>query len=270
MEAYASTLPALIPDMPEDYYHRVLTAAEGWFSAGAGKAIEDGCDNRALHPFAGNASTKQGRCVHAMVEAHIKGRPIRGFYPADGNPDPSRGTQMTKKEWDICEKAAKSLITNPISRHYIEAATESELTALWEQDGVRNKARIDDLTGLDIIDFKTARSVRGNAFQSSAHSLGYDLSARHYLEAPFGFRKYIFIVVEMGGNFYVRKYEYDLESLEVAGVALKSLRARFKRAYETGFQACYPNETVYMRSARAMKAQVVEVEEEEEQEEIAA
>lgn len=257
------TLPALVPDMDEHTYHRVLTPSNGWFNAGTARAISDGCLYRALMPFEGSKDTKLGLCVHAMIEAVIKDRPIRGYYPADGDPDPSRGEKMTKKEWQQAHDITQRLLNDPISRPYIEAATDSELTCLWEDDGVHCKSRIDLLCGLDIVDIKTTVSVKGNAFAKKADAMGYDLSVAHYLSAPFGFRRYIFLAVEKTGDHLVRLFEYDRESIEAATKEIMRLRKVFKHAYETEQWTRYPADVVSMRSWRLGKSEPVDMEESE-------
>lgn len=251
MDLSTVTYPALIPNVPEHVYHGELTADKGWFSSSLAKRAEKSCWRAAMRPTYATAAMIFGQCVHAFIDAKKKGRGIVGYYPADGKPDPARGNKLPKADFARAERCAEAVLTDPASRAWVDGAVETELTALWTLDGVNNKAKLDLLNGLTIVDVKTTSSVEGDDFPCQANRLRYDLNSAQYLSGPFGFNRYVFIAVESDGDHDVRIYEYDQESLAAASKRLSELRSQFKRCLETRDWPSYPREVTVMRSWRA-------------------
>ena len=112
----------------------------------------------------------------------------------------------------------------------LENASKREVTVLWHQHGVQCKARIDAISGVNVLDLKTCRDASPRGFARAAAGYCYHSQTAHYLSAAAaaGFSPdpmhFLFIAVESVEPFNVAVYELTHADI-VAGRALMASAA---------------------------------------------
>lgn len=121
------------------------------------------------------------------------------------------------------------------------AFSPTELSIVWDADGLLCKARLDlPIPSLGtILDIKTARDARPSEFAKAVFNFGYARQAAHYLNGtavhwPATFDLFVYVVVESEPPHEVAVYELDADALELARREVDMLRARYRACIETG------------------------------------
>lgn len=146
----------------------------------------------------------------------------------------------------------KSILADPFTKALYEGIYETELTIVWEEDGILCKARIDALSKVNgqiiPLDFKTASSASEDEFTRSLVKWQYPIQAFHYLE---GLKKsgiiennnnnFCHLVLEKSAPYLVAPYVIDDGSLDLASVRRYHSMKKYALAMSTGSWPGYPS-----------------------------
>jgi exodeoxyribonuclease VIII len=181
-----------------------------------------------------------GEAVHAAIL-----EPLRFKEQYVTAPDVDRRTKDGRAAWQMFIDAnpgkiiltydqmlsvsgmSESAMQHLMAHELIATLTETELTLVWEQIGVRCKARIDgySLEHRAIIDLKTSgESVAPDAFARTVANLKYHVQAAWYIDAMraagFDVETVIFIAIEKSGPYGVACYSLDDQAIEEGRIAV--------------------------------------------------
>ena len=147
-----------------------------------------------------------------------------------------------------------AIMANATARELFSGKGISEASAVWDEDGMRCKARADRLTMLGtwgvIVDVKTARDASRRKFERAIYDFGYYIQGAHYLsgfeaimpqQAGSPRRRYMFVVVENEAPYCVAVYELDDYAIEEGETQRKRALAIWKRCLETDTWPGYGN-----------------------------
>lgn len=128
----------------------------------------------------------------------------------------------------------------------------AEQSAFFDYKGVSMRSRFDWVSDQNfIIDLKTVRDAREDAFKKDCFSLGYDIQAATYKEA---YERVTgkqclgvaFICVEKTPPYGVMVYQVEEEILERGKDLLDQAIDKYKTCLETGEYPCYPEIVNYL------------------------
>lgn len=141
-----------------------------------------------------NWASKEGKLERERLEK--TGLPILSEADAD------RAQRIRDALW--ADKRVADLLTDAINEHAM----------LWEQHGVKAKAKADAINGRTIIDLKTTIDAAPASFQKSVAQFSYHLQAAWYLDgyaATFGkpAEEFLFVAVESQAPHAVAIYRLD-------------------------------------------------------------
>lgn len=115
---------------------------------------------------------------------------------------------------------SKSVMNHPMAHDLVMTRTETELSMLWSQLGMKCKARIDayNLNHRCIIDLKSCENASADAFARSIANFKYHVQAAWYIDAAraagFEVETMIFIAVEKSAPYGVACYALDDQAVE--------------------------------------------------------
>lgn len=146
----------------------------------------------------------------------------------------------------------KTILADPFTKALYENIFETELTLVWDEDGIQCKARIDALSKVQgqiiPIDFKTAVSASEEEFCRSLVKWQYPIQAAHYLE---GLKRtgiidknnnnFTHIVLEKSAPYLVAPYIVDDGSLDIAQIRRHHAMRKYQLAMQTGEWPGYPS-----------------------------
>lgn len=118
-------------------------------------------------------------------------------------------------------------------------AADKEQPMIWEQHGVRCKAKADAIAPGLLIDLKTTIDAGPQEFQRSIANFGYYRQAAHYLdgyEATKGERAkdFVFIAVESQAPHAVALYRLDAASIAAGRIEMRRAAAVYRECLATG------------------------------------
>jgi hypothetical protein len=181
-----------------------------------------------------------------------------GVYPYAIAPQVDRRTKAGKEEWALfqssldpseyvvtCEQheAASAMANAVLAQPYARAlfgSMQPEVTAVFEIDGIKRKARFDIVSGeyAVIVDLKTAADAGYDGFARAAGRYQYHWQAAWYRQAAeacgLGPRPMVFIVVESEPPHGVALYTLDEEALYSAEFRIAQLVEQYKECRDTG------------------------------------
>lgn len=133
---------------------------------------------------------------------------------------------IAQSTYDVAKAMADELYSTKRISKLFERDGHDELTIVWEQKGVRCKARIDRvIPGKMAIDLKSTDKAHFQNFQGKIASLGYHIQAAMYLRAckyvglDTG-NSFVFVVVESTAPYLVTSYRLDADSLRQGEILL--------------------------------------------------
>ncbi len=189
----------------------------------------------AILPEGHKGTTKEGKELKATLEA-------------------THGENILKHD-DLSELMLMSagVKANSFSKVLLENVTDTELTLVWNEDGVDCKARIDAVCKFGdktlLLDLKTARAGDKDDFERSLVNYGYHIQSAHYLAGAkaCGLIKgdnndFIHIVVEKDAPYLTANYCIDDGSLDLAQIQRYEAMRKYKLALETNQWPGYPAE----------------------------
>jgi hypothetical protein len=126
-------------------------------------------------------------------------------------------------------------------------AADKEQPMIWEQHGVRCKAKADAIAPGLVIDLKTTIDAGPSEFQRSIATFGYFRQAAHYLdgyEATKGQRAkdFVFIAVESQPPHAVALYRLDAASIAAGRLEMKRAAAVYRECLASGIWPGYSRE----------------------------
>lgn len=161
----------------------------------------------------------------------------KGHAPADAFEIPD---SVTESEADRIRKSADAIRSSPAGRLFDEPG-QSEVSCVWHNGRIVNKARLDRLTFSEkIIDLKTCES--GSADETSCRkTIGnyrYDIQAAMYVEAVQACCKctpeFYWVFAEKGPPYDVNVLRASQAMLDVGRMELERLRGDWSRAVISG------------------------------------
>ena len=166
-----------------------------------------------------NWASKEGKAERERLEA--TGLPI--LSEADGD----RATAIRDALWSDAQIA-----------EMLEAA-QREQVMLWDQHGVKCKAKADAIGDGVVIDLKTTIDAAPHEFQRSIATFGYFRQAAHYLdgyEATKGERAkdFIFVAVESQPPHAFALYRLDAASIAAGRLEMKRAAAVYRDCMQSG------------------------------------
>ena len=166
-----------------------------------------------------NWASKEGKAERERLEA--TGLPI--LSEADGD----RATAIRDALWSDAQIA-----------EMLEGA-QKEQVMLWDQHGVKCKAKADAIGDGVVIDLKTTLDAGPQEFARSIAAFGYFRQAAHYLdgyEATKGERAkdFVFIAVESQAPHAVALYRLDAASIAAGRLEMRRAAAVYRECLATG------------------------------------
>ena len=166
-----------------------------------------------------NWASKEGKAERERLEA--TGLPI--LSEADGD----RATAIRDALWSDAQIV-----------EMLEAA-QKEQVMLWDQHGVKCKAKADAIGDGVVIDLKTTIDAAPHEFQRSIATFGYFRQAAHYLdgyEATKGERAkdFIFVAVESQPPHAFALYRLDAASIAAGRLEMKRAAAVYRDCMQSG------------------------------------
>ena len=149
------------------------------------------------------------------------------------------------------EKAYNSIMAHPIAGAYIKALEATEVTVLYNLNGLRCRSRLDGWIGKEsrfgptIIDLKTARHSDATKFNYAVRDYMYDIQDymyRYGAAKAFGLNRlpqFKFIAVEMCEPFHVGVYSLSENRLKSAAERLKHGMARLVESEQNNYYPDY-------------------------------
>lgn len=191
------------------------------------------------------AGTAMGEAFHVLVlEPELFSQQYLVLSDADHGKSGSSGQTPSEAElmrrrwvdawqWSALRHARDALLAcrkYPVA-DWLRAGTR-EMSIYWcDEAGRRWKARPDCFTADIVLDLKTTRDCRPDAFKRSRERFGYDLQAAHYVDAVARLTgkvpRFAFLSVELNTPYSV--WVHKLEDDEIR--AARSLLDRLKRDY---------------------------------------
>jgi len=159
-----------------------------------------------------NWASKEGKLERERLEA--TGLPI--LSESDGD----RATAIRDALWSDAQIA-----------EMLEAATK-EQAMLWQQHGVKCKAKADAIGDGLIIDLKTTSDASPREFARSVVTFGYHMQAAHYIDGYKALRggqaEFVFIAVESAAPHAVALYRLDREALAAGAREMARMAALYR------------------------------------------
>ena len=165
-----------------------------------------------------NWASKEGKAERERLEA--TGLPI--LSEADGD----RATAIRDALWSNAQIA-----------ELLEGA-QKEQVMLWDQHGVKCKAKADAIGDGVVIDLKTTIDAAPHEFARSVATFSYHLQAAHYLDGyratRGGSADFIFIAVESAAPHAFALYRLDHETLAAGAREMKRAAALYRDCMKSG------------------------------------
>lgn len=151
------------------------------------------------------------------------------------------------------EKAYNSIMNHPVAGEYIKAIEATEVTILYNLNGLRCRSRLDGWIGKDskfgptIIDLKTARHSDATKFNYAINDYMYDIQDymyRYGAARAFGLSRmpqFKFIAIEMCEPFHIGVYSLSEERLRLAADKLKRGMEQLRYSEENDYWPDYNN-----------------------------
>lgn len=139
-------------------------------------------------------------------------------------------TPVKASEWEQVKAMRDAVMANPVAAKAFTGHT-AEQSIFWEEDGLQLKCRPDArIPGL-IVDLKTSATADPAEFGRRAYSLGYYISAAHYIdgvhEATGERLPFVFVQVEKEPPYLVSVVQLDTDAVEWGRI----MADRAKRTY---------------------------------------
>lgn len=202
--------------------HRCILEPEAYAADLDGIAVAPPCDRR----------TKEGKALWAKFLCDNEGREIYTQKDFDKVAETRRAVEAMRD----------SVMAHPTAREAL-ARGVSEVSILWDEDGMQCKARLDHIGAVGeagvIVDLKTVQSASRSAVERDLFRYGYQIQGAHYLAGleavspqPAGNsrRRFLLICVEKTPPYLCAVYELD-------NVAITDGEDRRKRALRI-WRAC--------------------------------
>lgn len=147
---------------------------------------------------------------------------------------------VSAKENEDIKAMRESMGTHPIAASLLSKATDFELSAACEWEGVLLKARYDIVTSTAwLVDLKTCQDSSEDAARASIEKYGYyiqDAFYRKVMELTTGepVAGFAFVFVESSYPFQVGVYTLDAEHEQLGWKLCEKAIGRYKRSMETG------------------------------------
>jgi len=170
-----------------------------------------------LAEFMGSDATRLGDAFHSAILTPEDGRTIieppgnkklnafrellEMFHRAN-----SSKTIITTDQKETLALMIKSFNSHPMAVEMLTAATDIEVCAFVEFEGIKFKCRADVLTDLGVVDIKSTRDASPRWFWRSVRDLGYDVQAFLYRDA-FDAERFFIIATENNGHHITQCYE---------------------------------------------------------------
>ena len=159
-------------------------------------------------------------------------------------------TVVDLEDFQRAQRVARAVLDHPTAGGLLGNASAREVTVLWTQHGVPCKARLDAISGINVLDLKTARDASGGGFSRAAATYQYHVQAAHYLSAATagGFAqdpyydplRFIFIAVESTEPFNAAVYELTHADIVSGRVLMASAAAVYKTLSDPFLWPGYP------------------------------
>ena len=132
-----------------------------------------------------------------------------------------------------------AIYSHPIAAVEIANIMQAETSLFWtDENGHENKARLDAMTRLNVIDIKTCVNAAPRAFQRAIDNYGYALQAAHYKEGAEAndilCQDFIIIAVESEPPHQVAVYQLDQDYLDICSQKLARARDLHRECTKTG------------------------------------
>lgn len=143
-----------------------------------------------------------------------------------------------------------SVFGNPTAKALLESEGPTELSLLWNCEGVDAKARIDKYIpeGGILVDLKTTRNAHPEAFAKSIVSYGYHRQAAFYLyaaaSAGLAANRFLFVAIEKEKPYGCGVYELSYNAIMQGHAEILELIAAYKDALETDEWPSYGTDVI--------------------------
>ncbi|WP_223690078.1 PD-(D/E)XK nuclease-like domain-containing protein [Leifsonia poae] len=257
-----ATLAGIIPDLPDDEYHRRPELS----STGVRKILEAPAIYRHYMDTTqpGKRAFDVGHVAHAKVLG--VGTGVIEYPPEHLTPSGNVSTKKATEEWAAAQRAlgfapvspddvgkvdamAEAVLAHPDARSVLETVAGREVSLFATIDGVPMRARFDIYDGINGGDLKTARDASPRGFNAAVGRLGYHIQDRWYAEAHTAItgtelESFKFIVVETAAPHLVGVYDLDFMWEDLAKERTKRARELYARCTETNTWPGYQSATL--------------------------
>ena len=154
---------------------------------------------------------------------------------------------LSKDEQNLVEDMAAAVKFHPDAAEFLADATAREASGIWEDErtGVVCKLRSDLVNDnlATIVDVKTTRDARRDAFERSIFTYGYHRQAAMYLDGwqalGRNYEHFVFICVEKEPPFAVALYRLRDDVVELGRKELRELLNRYQTCIESDDWGAY-------------------------------
>lgn len=181
-------------------------------------------------------------CVKKLNWASKEGKAEREMLEATGLPilseaDASRAFAIRDALW------ADARIAGMLK------GAETEVPLLWEQHGVKCKAKMDAIKGDAIIDLKTCIDASPRGFERAVAQFQYHMQAAHYFDGlaiarKTNVRDFLFIAIESQAPYAVAVYRLDAATLAAGKREMARAAALYKDCMAKGEWPGYAREVL--------------------------
>lgn len=131
-------------------------------------------------------------------------------------------TPLLYEEYGRALDCADAVRQHPLAAKLLDHLDHAEITAIWDDDDIQRKAKLDGICGRFGIDLKTTQNAATDAFGRSAGTYAYasqDAWYRDALRTCFDIAdpKFLFVVVEKHPPYLVNVIELDPYDVELGG-----------------------------------------------------
>jgi hypothetical protein len=196
-----------------------------------------------------SAVTKAGKRCGNAGRARVADGWLCGVHLGDNRPERSDVTILSADDMATVEAIRDAVRGHPTAGKLLARRTDAELSATWTDaaTGCPCKARLDAPLFADrsIVDLKTTDDAGPDSFARSILNYGYDLQARHYVEAArandVDVVHFWIVAVEKAPPHAVGVYRLTERNLQAIDATWRGLLKTYAGCHGSGVWPAYPD-----------------------------
>lgn len=141
-------------------------------------------------------------------------------------------------EFDKAKACADAIRLHPLAKKLLDHLDHAEIAAVWDDDGIERKSKLDGVCGRFGIDLKTTGDASTEAFGRSAGKYAYFSQDAWYRDAMrasgIGDPRFLFVVVEKYPPYLVNVIELDPYDVELGAKRNRRALDLYRQCRDTG------------------------------------